>query len=78
MKTIKNMSWSFAAIAAAFLCITMFAGCSDKEAQAEIDKLTQENAQLQHTVDSLQHNLDSLKAYSDSVKTSLKKLDMGH
>jgi len=78
MKMMKNMSWSFVAIVAAFLCITTFAGCSDKEAQAEIDKLTQENAQLQKNVESLQHNLDSLKAYSDSVKTSLKKLDMGH
>lgn len=52
-------------------------GCSDKEAEAEIGRLTQENSALQHSVDSLQHTLDSLNAYGDSVKKSLDKLDMG-
>lgn len=52
-------------------------GCSDKEAEAEIDRLTQENASLQKTADSLQTNLDSLNRYADSVKKSLDKLDMG-
>lgn len=51
-------------------------GCSNKEAEAEIARLTEKNAGLQHSVDSLQHTLDSLNAYGDSVKKSLQKLDM--
>lgn len=54
----------------------VFAGCSDKEAEAEIARLTQENAALQNSADSLQHTLDSLNRYADSVKKSLEKLDM--
>lgn len=50
--------------------------CSDKEAEAEISRLTKENAVLSKSVDSLQKNLDSLTAYGDSVKKSLEKLDM--
>lgn len=53
-----------------------FMGCADKEAQAEITRLKQNNASLQHSVDSLQHTLDSLNVYGDSVKKSLQKLDM--
>jgi len=60
----------------AILFIVSFVGCSDKEAEAEICRLEQTNAGLQHTVDSLQHTLDSLNAYGDSVKNSLQKLDM--
>lgn len=54
-----------------------FIGCSDKQAEAEIARLTQENATLQNSADSLQHTLDSLNRYADSVKKSLEKLDMG-
>lgn len=57
--------------------ITFFAGCADKEAEAEISRLTEKNAALERTADSLQHRLDSLNAYGDSVKKSLQKLDMG-
>lgn len=51
-------------------------GCSNKEAEAEINRLVEKNAGLQRTADSLQHTLDSLNAYGDSVKKSLQKLDM--
>ena len=54
----------------------VFTSCSDKEAEAEISRLTKENAVLSKSVDSLQKNLDSLTAYGDSVKKSLEKLDM--
>ena len=58
------------------LLLFMFAACSDEAAEAEINRLTQENTLLQGKVDSLQKNLDSLTAYGDSVKKSLEKLDM--
>ena len=50
--------------------------CADDAAEAEMNRLTQENTLLQGKVDSLQKNLDSLTAYGDSVKKSLEKLDM--
>lgn len=53
-------------------------GCSDKEAEAEIGRLTQENATLQKSVDSLQQKLDSLNGSAEAVKKTLDKLDMGH
>ncbi|MCQ2088991.1 MAG: hypothetical protein MJY93_01960 [Fibrobacter sp.] len=72
----KKFSLSLVILVALFSVFT-FTACSDKEAEAEIGRLTQENALLQKNIESLQHTLDSLNAYGDSVKKSLQKLDMG-
>lgn len=72
----KKLFFPFVTVAFIFLALTTV-GCTDKEAEAEITRLVERNASLQHTADSLQHTLDSLNAYSDSVKNSLQKLDMG-
>ena len=53
-----------------------FSACTDEAAEAEMNRLKDENAVLQGQVDSLQKNLDSLNVYNDSVKKSLEKLDM--
>lgn len=63
--------------AALFLAFFALCSCTDEAAQAEMNRLAQENAVLLNKVDSLQKNLDSLTAYGDSVKKSLEKLDMG-
>lgn len=76
MKTLKKICAPLFTLSFILSAFT-FMGCSDKEAEAEIGRLTQENASMQHSIDSLQHTLDSLNAYADSVKKSLDKLDMG-
>ena len=63
-------------LSAIALFVFTLSGCSDEAAEAEISRLSQENAELIRTKDSLQKNLDSLTAYGDSVKKSLQKLDM--
>ena len=72
MKSEITLSAIIFSVFAAFLLL----GCTDEAAEAEINRLTQENAELSKAVDSLQKNLDSLTAYGDSVKKSLQKLDM--
>lgn len=60
----------------ALLALFSLSSCADEAAQAEMQRLAQENAILLNKVDSLQKHLDSLTAYGDSVKKSLEKLDM--
>lgn len=76
MKMLKKICVSLSTLTFILFALA-FAGCADKEAEAEMARLTEKNASLQHTADSLQHTLDSLNAYSDSVKKSLQSLDMG-
>ena len=76
MKMLKKICAPLSTLTFILFALTAV-GCSDKEAEAEIARLTQENAALQNSADSLQHTLDSLNRYADSVKKSLDKLDMG-
>lgn len=51
-------------------------GCSNPEAEIEINRLTIENAELVSQVQTLQETLDSLMARTVAVKESLRELDM--
>ena len=71
-----NRMITLSAILFAFLAFFSLSACTDEAAEAEMNRLKDENAVLQGQVDSLQKSLDSLTAYGDSVKKSLEKLDM--
>ena len=71
-----NRKITLSAILFAFLAVFSLSACTDEAAEAEMNRLKDENAVLQGQLDSLQKNLDSLNAYNDSVKKSLEKLDM--
>jgi len=71
-----NRTITLSAIFFAFFAVFSLSACTDEAAEAEMNRLKDENAVLQGQVDSLQKNLDSLNAYNDSVKKSLEKLDM--
>lgn len=71
-----NRMITLSAILFAFLAVFSLSACTDEAAEAEMNRLKDENSVLQGQVDSLQKNLDSLNAYNDSVKKSLEKLDM--
>lgn len=77
MKTLKKICASLSVLTFILFAANL-TGCSDKEAEAEIARLTQENATLQKGVDSLQQKLDSLNDSAEAVKKTLDKLDMGH
>ena len=71
-----NRKITLSAILFAVLAVISLSACTDETAEAEMNRLKDENAVLQGQVDSLQKNLDSLNVYNDSVKKSLEKLDM--
>ena len=71
-----NRMITLSAILFAVLAVFLLSACTDEAAEAEMNRLKDENAVLQGQVDSLQKNLDSLNVYNDSVKKSLEKLDM--
>ncbi len=71
-----NRKITLSAILFAVLAVFLLSACTDEAAEAEMNRLKDENAVLQGQVDSLQKNLDSLNVYNDSVKKSLEKLDM--
>ena len=63
-------------ILAAIVLALAFTACTNAEAEAEIDRLKQENVTLQSEIKNLQQTLDSVKAKSDSIYKNLSDMDM--
>lgn len=58
------------------LAMSTIVACADPEAEAQIAKLTEKNAQLNEEIRSLRQTLDSMQVKTDSMYKVLVDLDL--